>query len=458
MPQQLTIYKFGPLTELRLDLKDILIFIGSQASGKSTISKAIFFFKSLRDDLTSYLYQSYNEKQFEDSVSSFAKRAKQKFLKMYGSVLQFPEMELKYQYGNEMEVVVKSSSNNQFTNIIFDEKFRHTFRDLVEQSRRLNAELQQTKLRLPFYSSREISAIKAKEATLFEKITNEVNQLFNDDRDFLFLPAGRSLITILSQQRYNIDMGDDLTSSNTELASDSLIKLDYLMQNFINRIDNAKPIFNQALANLIQEKLSTCKDIESQQVISRAQDIVNSILKGSYRYQNGTERIDFGNGQSTLINFASSGQQEVVWILLLILLLILNQRKVFLVIEEPEAHLFPVAQKQMIDLIALLSNQAVNANANQIILTTHSPYILSSFNNLLYAYQLGLKKPEEVESIVNRNLWIAPDRLNAFMVEQGTARSIVDSEMGLIESAEIDRASDIIVNTFNELFELEDKA
>ncbi|MFM7370804.1 MAG: AAA family ATPase, partial [Sphaerospermopsis kisseleviana] len=100
---------------------------------------------------------------------------------------------------------------------------------------------------------------------------------------------------------------------------------------------------------------------------------------------------DFGNGKSTLINFASSGQQEVVWILLLILVLILNQRNVFLVIEEPEAHLFPVAQKQMIDLIALLANQA----ANQIILTTHSPYILSSFNNLLYAHQLGLQKSEQ---------------------------------------------------------------
>ena len=303
-----------------------------------------------------------------------------------------------------------------------------------------------------FSSSREISAIKAKEAALFENITKEVNQLFNDDRDLLFLPAGRSLITILSQQRYNIDMGEDLISGNTELAADSLIKLDYLMQNFINRIDSAKPIFNQAIGDLIKEKLSTSTNSETKRVITLAQNIVDSILKGSYRYQNGTERIDFGNGKSTLINFASSGQQEVVWILLLILLLILNQRNVFLVIEEPEAHLFPVAQKQMIDLIALLANQA----ANQIILTTHSPYILSSFNNLLYAHQLGLQKSEQVEEIVNHNLWIDPHRLNAFIVEQGTTRSILDSEMGLIESAEIDRASEIIVNIFNQLFEIED--
>ncbi|TAE59345.1 MAG: hypothetical protein EAZ87_09890 [Nostocales cyanobacterium] len=451
MPQQLIIQNFGPITKIKIEIQDILIFIGSQASGKSTVSKAIFFFKSLRDDLTTYLYQCYNEKQFEDSVSNFAKRAKQKFIKMYGSVIQFPEMELKYDYGNGMEVTVKPSANNQFTDIIFDEVFKQKFRDLVDQSKNLNTELQEMSSRVLFSSSREISAIKAKEATLFENITTEVNCLFNDDRDLLFLPAGRSLITILSQQRYNIDMGDDLISGKNELASDSLIKLDYLMQNFISRIDSAKPIFNQAIGDLIQEKLASFNNDETKEVIILAQNIVDSILKGSYRYQNGTERIDFGDGKSTLINFASSGQQEVVWILLLILLLILNQRKVFLVIEEPEAHLFPVAQKQMIDLIALLANQS----ENQIILTTHSPYILSSFNNLLYAHQLGLQKPEEVEEIVHHNLWVDPDRLNAFIVEEGTNRSIMDSEMGLIESAEIDRASEIIVNTFNQLFELE---
>jgi hypothetical protein len=34
----------------------------------------------------------------------------------------------------------------------------------------------------------------------------------------------------------------------------------------------------------------------------------------------------------------------------------------------------------------------------------------------------------------------------------------MDSEMGLIKSAEIDKASEIIVNIFNQLFELEDEA
>jgi AAA15 family ATPase/GTPase len=261
------------------------------------------------------------------------------------------------------------------------------------------------------------------------------------------------LITTLSQQRYNIDMGDEFTSSELDSEADSLIKLDYLMQNFINRIDNAKSLFNQiSLDSFIKNKVSQSRKPDTEQVIRLAQNLVNSILKGSYRYQKGTEWIDFGNDKSTLINFASSGQQEVVWIVLLILLLIIEQRQVFLVVEEPEAHLFPVAQKQIIDLIALLANQ----NENQVILTTHSPYILSSFNNLLYAYNLGADKSEKVEQVVDRHLWLDPHRLDAYILEEGAARSIIDSEMGLIESAEIDKASDIIIDTFNQLFELDD--
>ncbi|MCT7967754.1 ATP-binding protein [Laspinema sp. D1] len=448
--QQLIIQNFGPIAEVQIEIKDILMFIGSQASGKSTISKAIFFFKSLRDELTQYFYQAYTQDNFNSSVTPFAKQAKNLLIKTYGSVLQFPDMELKYQYGNGMEVIVRASPNHKFTDIIFNPYFAENFSQIVSLVQRKKTELKQKPLK--FSSSRDITLIKAEEAALFEKIADHVNQLFNDESDLLFLPAGRSLITTLSQQLYKIDRldrGDELSEEN------SLIKLDYLMERFLNRIDGAKSILNQtSLARLIAEQQSEINNPELSSVISLAQDLVNSILKGSYRYQNGNEWIDVGEKNSTLINFASSGQQEVVWILLLIQFLMVNQRQVFLVIEEPEAHLFPVAQKEIIDLIGLLVNQT----HNQVLLTTHSPYILSSFNNLLYAYNLGVKQSEQVERVVNRHLWINPNRLDAYILEDGKARSIFDTEMGLIESAEIDRASDIIVNTFNQLFELEDEA
>ena len=49
--QKIEIKNFGPIKELKLEIKDFMLFIGPQASGKSTIAKTIFFFKSLSDDL-----------------------------------------------------------------------------------------------------------------------------------------------------------------------------------------------------------------------------------------------------------------------------------------------------------------------------------------------------------------------------------------------------------------------
>ncbi len=453
MSQQLTIHQFGPITNIKLDLNDILVFIGSQASGKSTVSKAIFFFKSLKDDLYRYYLDCYNQNKFDNAISRFCKLVNQKFTRIYGvTLLQSPNTKLTYIYSDQNEILIGTDLNGRINHIEFNSVFTISFEETINKLQDLRSELYGKTSN--FYSSKESSIIKSKESALFEEINIQLNILFGDEREVIYLPAGRSLITTLSQQRYNIDMGDDLLSDN-KLQSDNLIKLDYLMREFIDLIDQAKLVCKNGIDTLIKDYISekNSSNDTSIKTIELAQGLINSILKGSYTYQNEIEKIEFADGKSTEINFASSGQQEVVWILLIIFLLILNDSKAFLIIEEPEAHLFPVAQKQIIDLISLFANYS----KNQILLTTHSPYILSSFNNLLYAHKLGVEEDKkEVADIVDPHLWINPDRLDAYILEDGTARTIVDRKMGLIQSAEIDRASNIIVDTFNQLFDLED--
>jgi ABC-type cobalamin/Fe3+-siderophores transport system ATPase subunit len=457
----LRIANFNTIDSIDLPLKDLLIFIGAQASGKSTISKAIYFFKSLRDDLSIYLQEEcYIKGNFDTSISTFAQQAKQKFIKIYGPVNHFKNYSLYYDYGDTLStgdrnythvkaVVFPSEQNSRYTTIHFSESFCDAFKFLVEKTRDFRQSIQSSPL--DFSPQREITARKTREANFFAELNTEINHIFGDDRDLIFIPAGRSIITSLSLQRYNLDLDDYSLDDFSEG-----IKLDYLMKIFIERIDQIKPLFQQTIPELLEQRLNN-GDFTHQARIQLMQTLIDAVLQGNYRYTNGRESLEFASGQYSQINLASSGQQEVLWILLFLFLLILNERKVFLVIEEPEAHLFPIAQKQMIDLVALLANQS----DNQVIVTTHSPYILAAYNNLIYAHQLGHKNGQiqdsKVSDIVDPLLWLDSDRLGAYMLENGSIREIIDPENHLIHSAEIDRASDIIVDTFNRLFNLDDE-
>ena len=122
-----------------------------------------------------------------------------------------------------------------------------------------------------------------------------------------------------------------------------------------------------------------------------------------------------------------------------------------MVIEEPEAHLYPEAQKYISEMIAL----AANKDGNNVIITTHSPYILSSINNLLYAKEVGKNHPEKVEKIVDRSLWLDYNRVMTYFVDNGGVRPIMDQEMKMIKSEEIDSASRIINEQYSNLADIE---
>jgi predicted ATP-dependent endonuclease of OLD family len=232
--------------------------------------------------------------------------------------------------------------------------------------------------------------------------------------------------------------------------------LDYFTQSFVERINLLKTYFTDDLNTLIENK-EISLDIGSD-LSELLQNLLTKILKGEYRFNadRDKERIYFNNNQYVKLQYASSGQQESVWILLLILRYILDKTSVFMVFEEPEAHLYPETQSDIVELIGLLAN----LYNNQIIITTHSPYILSSFNNLLYAYQVGTRKVgderEAVESIVNSKSWINPDRISAYFISENGYKSIIDPELKLIQAEKIDSASSIINDKFNDLFNLDD--
>jgi hypothetical protein len=263
----------------------------------------------------------------------------------------------------------------------------------------------------------------------------KINELFEEHRNSVFIPAGRSLLSTLAEPIQNIKLEVD--------------NLDFFMKSFVELITYLKPSFQDNLFQLIEDKQSLEGDRFDFERVELAVKIIQLILKGEYRFDTNLEKIYYNSQEFIKLNYASSGQQESVWILLLIFKYILDQINIFLVIEEPEAHLYPEAQKNMVELIALLAN----IPGNQVIITTHSPYILTAFNNLLYANKVG-SEHQEVNQIVDSKIWVDSAKTTAYLISDVGYESIFDGETELIKAEKIDSASEIIDEEFDRILEL----
>ena len=120
-----------------------------------------------------------------------------------------------------------------------------------------------------------------------------------------------------------------------------------------------------------------------------------------------------------------------------------------MIVEEPEAHLFPDAQQEIIKLLSLM----VNTTSSNILLTTHSPYILTSSNILLFASSI---KKESVDTLIDRQLRICGDFFAADRVENGKLKSIFDVESQMIDIDYIDRISGDTNEVLDKLIEMSD--
>ena len=125
-----------------------------------------------------------------------------------------------------------------------------------------------------------------------------------------------------------------------------------------------------------------------------------------------------------------------------------------LFIEEPEENLFPQTQNELVKWFAELMN---NGGNHSLFIATHSPYVMSAFNNLIQAGDVIEEFPEKKESvdqIIGYNLSLSYDDVAAFAIADGTVHSIKDEELRLISPSELDTASDKISEVFNQLIQL----
>lgn len=132
-------------------------------------------------------------------------------------------------------------------------------------------------------------------------------------------------------------------------------------------------------------------------------------------------------------------------------------------IEEPEQNLYPMSQK---DLILNIVKHLVSANSNEkakqrsmVVMTTHSPYVLSVINVLMSAAKLYDDNPgkyiEVEDSLVNFDCLMPSDYHSAYFInDNGKFDNLIDSELPMISGLELDGVSDWVEEQISRVNEL----
>lgn len=420
--QHLIIKNLGPIKNCEIDLTKMMVLDGPQASGKSTVAKTIFFFRIVKNLMIKNFFSgaspipALNTKDFLLEV----------FRQMFGEEDTWhQDMFLSFDYGADVKIVI-SNWKGTYTDreeclknhpIQFSNKILQWFYNFIEK---------------PFDSGNKIALYK------------EFENLFNDDKEIVYIPAGRSMLSILSESLSHIFFNFDDEQKNM---------IDYCTTDYINRVTKIKPVFKspEKLISDVNNK------IPNPAFLSLVREKIWSILQGKYKYLNGEEFLQLlGNDAEKIIKikFTSSGQQEVLWILNLIYYYLMKQKPTCFIIEEPEAHLYPNSQKEVAEYIALALS-----DKNECILTTHSPYILGTLSNLLDARRIADEGYNISHLLEKENL--TPDQLlkssdfSAYFVDGGELKNAIDPENGLIRNELIDGASDKINGFADDLMYLE---
>ena len=93
-----------------------------------------------------------------------------------------------------------------------------------------------------------------------------------------------------------------------------------------------------------------------------------------------------------------------------------------LVIDEPEMNLHPKAQVELIELLSILVNSGLN-----ILITTHSPYVVDHLTNLMKAY--SHKDADHIKDkfyLKRKEAFISSRDVSVYLFEKNTAKSILN--------------------------------
>lgn len=402
------IKNLGPIKDTGLiNLTDVLLVIGRQSSGKSTFMKVLCFCRWIEKKIMT---------SFDNTIQAYTHN--KRFTRDLKQFHRIDEMYFK-----------------EDTEIIYDGDVVTISLTGIDQNAKINRKLEAWEDR---YNSK-LSYIPA-ERNLVSAVQNINDTYKAKERDSIFnfiQEWYEAKDTYGSDNKLNLSLTDDF-----KYYSDK--GLDYVV------LPNGKPITSFYASSGVQSIMPI--DVMTDYIMG----VVGKVVKFSMTdlMNRLMESLD-----TDVRNEIVHGAHEVTEEELAPIREKMKYQSAQLFIEEPEQNLYPDAQRKLVQNIIrhLKAVTSVGKHRSMVVLTTHSPYVLSILNVLIADAAAVEKKPsdERLKDVVDESTLLPTDAFSAYFINKdGVFEDIKDMEIPMLSGINLDSVSDWVdehVGRINEI-------
>lgn len=409
MNRRLIINNIGPIKHIDIYLNKINVIIGPQSSGKSTIAKIISFC-------------SWLEKEKNELIDHLDLK---EILETYHRMRGY--------FNNESSILYVGE------NLLFAYNYTDELPVLDERFIDVN-----------------VSNIGSEKQYIFHANDRTINPKVS------YIPAERNFVSALpNAKKYAVSDNSLLAFINDWLES----KSHYPTEKPIDILNlGVKYYYNEDKDRDVMW-LDEEKVISLEQASSGIQSLVpllvmlNWLTFGLYKENNPYSPEEISNLKKLLVDLARNRVSDSVSEEKVKRLSNLLSNKAYthtqFIIEEPEQNLFP---KTQVDFLYYLLSIINHGKPHQLVLTTHSPYILYALNNCLLSYKVKESEIDwKLRDYCNNNavdpntvsVWQLKD--GCLMDEKGQLNSTIQDANGLIRKNYFNNVMKDVLGVFNEL-------
>ena len=200
MFSSILVRNLGPLRNVSLDLSaDFSVIIGPQASGKSTFGKIIYFCKKIRDYAIDFIGEEemFFSSSIDEMYDAFLRKLIDKFRKTFDPSEHISrDFFVKYYY-NEGDFVELTADEKKYIQIHFSDNIERILRDLFKSMIKLNND--QIQKNGDEWNKVAFSQFWNYQGAVQSKM-RWANNIFHNDAEIIYIPAGRGIFSILATQ------------------------------------------------------------------------------------------------------------------------------------------------------------------------------------------------------------------------------------------------------------------